>query len=144
VAASTFGPHPGWGPSYTTLADATPSRHATGIPYRWVSEVPIAKAPSWLAVMLRREPQAAISVSRPARHPGGAAGRLVRYVLASSPGSRNNRLFWALCRAAEDSPDEAQIYAIAMAGMEIGLSATEVENTVRSALRTCGWGICAA
>src|SRR3954453_7875329 len=31
VAAFTSGPHPGWGPSYTTLADATAFRRARGV-----------------------------------------------------------------------------------------------------------------
>src|SRR5947209_955315 len=47
VAAFTSGPHPGWGPSYTTLADATCDRRRTCAPSGCV---PLAKhlGRSWL------------------------------------------------------------------------------------------------
>ncbi len=80
------------------------SVHATGVVYTPAdSSAPILPVPGWLAEALRppvRQAAAARS-HRPASTYGTLCG-LVRFVLGGTPGvDRNDRLFWASCRAAE-------------------------------------------
>lgn len=69
-------------------------------------------------------------------HPRG----LVAFVLDSRPGDRNNRLFWAACRAAEDAQDgrEDAQDALLSAAVQAGLSEREASATIRSAYNRTG------
>lgn len=66
---------------------------------------------------------------------------LLRFVLSSSYGDRNNRLYWAACRAFECA-DEADFAgrdvasALLDAAVGVGLSEAEARQTITSAYRT--------
>lgn len=117
---------------------APPSIHPdTGQPYRWLDTRPPAPLPAWFVQLIRPmtappRPVAALKV---------AAGRqlegLVRFVVDSQYGERNNRLFWAACRGYELSltgtyPETAVRRVLESVGQAIGLSAAEVRGTVAS------------
>ncbi|GAA0426518.1 bifunctional DNA primase/polymerase [Streptomyces luteireticuli] len=85
----------------------------------------------------------------PSKRPGGlpVAGRqavgLVDFVLSSTPGGkdgtgRNDRLFWAACRAYETGgPDtDGVVAALIAAAVHIGLPEAEARATVASAARS--------
>ena len=57
---------------------------------------------------------------------------LVRTVADAPPGTRNDRLFWAVARAAEAGLDTAPLIE---AGISAGLTTTEATRTVASAAR---------
>lgn len=69
-----------------------------------------------------------------------AAGRtpsagLVGFVLASLPGERNERLFWAACRAYETGRGDVLADALTEAAVRVGLPLREARATVASAAR---------
>jgi hypothetical protein len=64
-----------------------------------------------------------------------ASAALVGFVLASVPGERNERLFWAACRAYESGHGEVLADALVDAAVRIGLPLREVRATVASAAR---------
>jgi len=126
-----------------------PSVHPCGAAYRWVRRCAPAQAPRWLldrVAKARPEP-----VRRPPRlagyqYPGGTAlGRarlagLVRTVVESPSGERNQRLNWACWQAAGHVQDGEIPLADAMAalveaGTAAGLTSVEVERTVRSGFK---------
>jgi Bifunctional DNA primase/polymerase, N-terminal len=123
-------------PSWTRPSDAGP-----GGPYLWeVSpfDVPVPRMPIWMTTMLRPAPR-----PKPAFTPdvnGSDIDLLARFVAASTKGERNNRLFWAACRAAElvaqrrlSSPSaEAVLLRAALAS---GLSTNRAAATIRSGMR---------
>jgi hypothetical protein len=122
--------------------------------YLLVDESPPAAVPRWLERKLR-EPRADDPSQQPspgrlaALHKPGFGGgdrperearrgdALARFVAASREGERNQRLFWAACRAAElDLPNlSARLIA---AAQQSGLGRLEAQRTVASALRTTG------
>ncbi|MER5384486.1 bifunctional DNA primase/polymerase [Streptomyces sp. NPDC002688] len=121
--------------------------HATGALYELDDPGrPPVFAPAWLLDALVTKPQyaprrthwqeASRSVSG---QPRGARG-LAAFVLDSRPGDRNNRLFWAACRAAEDAQDggEDAQDALMEAAVRAGLSAQEAAATIRSAYKRTG------
>ncbi|MGW2329952.1 bifunctional DNA primase/polymerase [Streptomyces sp. NPDC001700] len=70
---------------------------------------------------------------------GGAPGRdaaLIRFVRASQEGRRNDRLFWAACRAYETGAGDALAPALIDAALHTGLTRREAEATVASAARS--------
>lgn len=118
--------------------------HASGVLYELEdAERPPVLAPSWLLDALVTKPQFAArrthwrDASRPAS--SGVRG-LVAFVLDSAPGSRNNRLFWAACRAAEDAQDGGQDTqdALLQAAVQAGLPEREALATIRSAYNRTG------
>ena len=80
------------------------SVHATGVVYTPTDpSVPILPVPGWLTEALQpsSKPAMAVRCHRPASTYGALRG-LVRVVLNGTPGvDRNDRLYWASCRAAE-------------------------------------------
>ncbi|MFI0775509.1 bifunctional DNA primase/polymerase [Streptomyces sp. NPDC021212] len=81
------------------------------------------------------------SVRTPPAHPsgGGTAGRdaaLVRFVRESQEGRRNDRLFWAACRAYETGAGPELAPALVEAALHTGLTRREAEATVASAARS--------
>ncbi|MFC9051816.1 bifunctional DNA primase/polymerase [Streptomyces anthocyanicus] len=118
--------------------------HATGVLYELDDpERPPVQAPAWLLDALVTKPTYAArrtrwtNASRPA--PSGTRG-LVAFVLDSPQGKRNNRLFWAACRAAEDARDghEDAQDALLSAAVQAGLSEREAAATIRSAYQRTG------
>lgn len=122
------------------------SVHATGVVYTPADpSAPILPVPGWLAEALRppaRQAAAARS-HRPASAYGTLCG-LVRFVLGGTPGvDRNDRLFWASCRAAElvatgEIGQAAAERLLVDAALQAGLHGGEPEavRTVTSGLRT--------
>jgi hypothetical protein len=66
----------------------------------------------------------------------GSSGRIGSWLANRREGSRNNALFWASCRFAEDRiPEEIAIAELAPAAIHSGLAEREVAATIRSAYR---------
>ncbi|WP_258382376.1 bifunctional DNA primase/polymerase [Streptomyces sp. NTH33] len=116
------------------------SVHATGVIYELVDpEQQPAPAPAWLLTALQAAPERPTAV--PAQGPRKASGRLtplVRFVLESQPKQRNNRLYWAACRAFEQMTAAPPNIASALldAATHIGLSEAEARQTITSAYRS--------
>lgn len=121
------------------------SVHATGVVYELAdADQPPTPAPSWLlTALLAPTPQPALS-SRPTpsgrgRGGGGLLG-LIRFVLESREGQRNERLFWAACRAFEIAQGKrldarAAADALTDAAVRVGLPDAEARKTITSAYR---------
>ncbi|MCQ9386803.1 bifunctional DNA primase/polymerase [Brevibacterium moorei] len=114
-----------------------PSLHpATGRPYRW------APAPTGLATL---PPAAIAKLRRPQAPPrdtarlasAAAAQGLVGVVAQAAEGERNQKLFWAACRAFERD-DEHTVSTLFDTALRIGLSDTEAARTIDSARRQTG------
>jgi hypothetical protein len=112
-----------------------------GREYEAIGEDIPAELPPWIDRLLSPK-QAQDPVSRPARQ-GTAPGRLtglLRTVEQAPAGTRNERLYWAACRAAEmaaagwtDARDLAgQLVTAALAA---GLPEDEARRTITSAMR---------
>lgn len=70
--------------------------------YEIADERPVEPLPRWLADLAdppRRERSAAVPAGPVSRY--GRLRGIIEAVLASEPGTRNGRLYWAACRAAE-------------------------------------------
>ncbi|MGW0293293.1 bifunctional DNA primase/polymerase [Streptomyces tuirus] len=115
--------------------------HASGVVYELEDAArPPVLAPSWLLDALVTKPQfvARRTHWRDASRPASSSVRgLVAFVLDSRPGARNNRLFWAACRAAEDGREDAQD-ALLSAALQAGLDEREALATIRSAYNRTG------
>ncbi len=124
------------------------SVHQTGVYYTPVDPTaPILPVPEWLARACSAVPQIQPPTScHPPRHPAStftALHGLVRFILGGIPGrDRNNRLYWAACRAAEmvaaDLVDQASAEAVLVdAALKAGLHGGEPEarRTVASGMR---------
>jgi hypothetical protein len=69
-----------------------------------------------------------------------ADGKLLRGILRvvahATEGERNNALYWAACRFAENTLDSSEAYALLLdAARAVGLPLTEARNTIGSAFR---------
>lgn len=101
--------------------------------------------PRWLEQRLRRPRSPEPGEQLAARAAGaGQANRLaacsdglIRFVAASREGERNQRLFWAACRAAELG-DATLRRRLVEAARQAGLSEFEAQQTIASAFRTAG------
>ncbi|GAA2901942.1 bifunctional DNA primase/polymerase [Streptomyces mexicanus] len=115
------------------------SVHATGAVYELEDpEQPPVLAPGWLLDALAYTPpppQRPVLVPRQGTHRGLRA--LVRFVLDAHEGERNNRLFWAACRAAEGGAENAD-RALIEAAVAAGLDERAAAATVRSAYTRTG------
>lgn len=106
---------------------APPSTHACGGAYEWTDQRPAAIAPRWVATILNPP----VRRYGPRPDSGGIEG-LVRFVADSIEGERNQRLFWAACRAAEKGADPGPLVD---AAVSVGLVPNAALATVRSAGR---------
>lgn len=123
------------------------ARHASGALYTLQdAERPPVPAPAWLLDVLVTKPQFEARRTHwwESSYPNSDRIRgLVAFVLDSRPGTRNNRLFWAACRAAEDARDGRQDAqdaqdALLSAGVQAGLDEREARTTIRSAFNRMG------
>lgn len=115
--------------------------------YEVAREGPVAPLPSWLADLAG---PAGRAPGLPVPRRGAVYGRLrgvVETVLAAEPGTRNGRLYWAACRAAEmvaagkidqATAEELLVRAAVEAGLRGGVP--EARRTVASGLRAGGAG----
>jgi len=110
--------------------------------YVVVEHSPIAVIPRWLERRLRAPRQvgpatAAVFTGRGRGWSRGAA--LERFVAQSREGERNQRLFWAACRAAETG-DRQLGYRLIAAARACGLGEMEAHRTIESAFERTGKG----
>ncbi|MER5468043.1 bifunctional DNA primase/polymerase [Streptomyces sp. NPDC002685] len=115
--------------------------HASGVLYELDDPGrPPVMAPSWLLRALVTKPVR--PVCKPHSRPGSRCEPrnlqgLVKFVADSMQGDRNNRLFWAACRATEGGIEDAHD-ALLEAAVQAGLDEAEARRTIASALRTAG------
>jgi len=109
--------------------------------YTVIDDSKAAPVPRWIINRLTRPQQSPSPRPSPRpREEGGdetAVDGLIRFVRASREGERNNRLFWAACRAAE-AGDRGLGRALIAAARGSGLSEIEAERTVASAWLNVG------
>lgn len=136
------------GPGLDVKADggfivAPPSIHAAGPSYEWFGGVWKAGLAAWPTEQLGVETPVSLLAPVPPQSTGGGhptrrLEALVQFVMDSTEGERNHRLFWAACRAAEMVRDAQINHAVAVDCMQlsaaaVGLSPHEVAATLRSA-----------
>jgi hypothetical protein len=112
--------------------------------YVVVEHSPIAVIPRWLERRLRAPRQVKPAPATAAVFARGGRGRscseaLERFVAQSREGERNQRLFWAACRAAESGDRQLGCRLIA-AARACGLGEIEAHRTVKSAFKKTGKG----
>ena len=106
----------------------------TGQPYTW-NDVPFVAELPPQAVDALAPPQPTVPLPAPvSEHPGNLNG-LVRSVAEAVEGERNEKLFWASCRAF-DHGDDAIIQDLFEAALSVGLTESEASSTIDSARRT--------
>ncbi len=113
--------------------------------YRWLTSprTPLPELPTWLTPP-RPEPTS-IRDGQAVEHAAGdriLAG-LARTVVEAPRGCRNDRLFWAACRLAEQAtagrvPLDVGAAVLLDAAAEAGLPEAEADRTLRSAVRRVG------
>jgi hypothetical protein len=114
---------------------AAPSLLEAGKSYQWVTSPlggSLPRLPRWAVEALKPRPRPVFEPKQ-ADMPKDVAP-LAGFVASSPKGERNNRLFWAGCRAAEDGVPGARD-ALLSAAQEAGLEKAEAEKTIDSALR---------
>lgn len=117
---------------------APPSVHASGRPYRWITEQQIADLPE---VLHDTEPAPVlppVPAMRPVTTSYSYGHGLIRAVAEAPEGRRNGRLFWAACRAWEAGGDPDLLDLLGEAAVAAGLREAEVSATLASAARTAG------
>ncbi|QNA74179.1 DNA primase [Streptomyces sp. So13.3] len=117
---------------YVVAAGST----VNGRSYEIINDVRPAVLPDWLAYALTVRPSPPLRAHTGPITGSGAVG-LVKTVLESGEGERNNRLYWAACRAYETGGEAAGGLAAALldAAVSIGLPEREARATVASAAR---------
>src|SRR5699024_3352517 len=114
---------------------APPSVHPdTGQPYQWGKECPFAELPAQ-AVEALAPPKPRVTLPAPVSEHSGNLNGLVRSVSEAVEGERNEKLFWASCRAF-DHGDDAVIQDLFEAALSVGLTDSEASATIDSARRT--------
>ncbi|MGW6255459.1 bifunctional DNA primase/polymerase [Streptomyces sp. NPDC055085] len=100
------------------------------------NDVPVAAAPPWLIELCRDKPRPkpVYQSSLPGRE--GSFGGLAAAVRSAAEGSRNSICHWAACCIRDDgATEETAIETLVPAGVEAGLSESEITATIRSAYR---------
>jgi Bifunctional DNA primase/polymerase, N-terminal len=100
--------------------------------YTVIDESEPAPLPRWIVNRLTRQLQGPSPRPRRGGDSEEAVDGLIRFVRESREGERNNRLFWAACRAAE-AGDRGLGRALIAAACDCGLSDMEAQRTVASA-----------
>lgn len=118
------------------------SVHATGVMYELVdADQPPVQAPAWLLSALQStslHPSVTCPAPVLSSKSTGRLTPLVRFVLESQAGDRNNRLYWAARRAFEQAAaaDPNVASALLDAATHVGLSEAEGRQTITSAYRS--------
>jgi len=116
------------------------SVHATGVMYELDDDRLPAPAPAWLLTALQTKPVPPPRSAGRSPRQGSPLLPLVSFVLESRESERNNRLFWASCRAFEhaeqgDVDPRSVASALAEAAVHVGLPEAEARKTISSAYR---------
>jgi hypothetical protein len=107
-----------------------PSVHpVTGLPYRWELR-DVAQLPAWLQGLMRPPPRCSPSPRR------CIGSRLAAFVEALPEGNRNDGLFWAACRAAENGQLDTIREQLLAAAVTVGLNEECASTTINSAHNT--------
>lgn len=106
-----------------------PSVHPDGGRYEWITDGPVAALPAHLHSRVRRDPPA-----RPRGRGAKAPHGLVSVVAEATEGNRNNALFWAACRAVEESASNQVWNDLRASAQLAGLDDREIDRTLASAL----------
>ena len=121
-----------------------PSMHASGRPYTWANDLPIAPLPQWIVEALVKRPKPSPPPPEPVPVPAGgkwarkAFEEEIGRVRASSEGTRNATLFRAAAALSEivngGNLGEFEVRAALQdAAVSVGLSAKEAAGTITSA-----------
>jgi hypothetical protein len=121
---------------------APPSRHVSGVRYRWQSFVDPAPAPAWLLAHLQPPPRRPSRPSTVAGQPYAQAvlrGEVAR-LRSARPGTRNTTLNWVAYRCGQfvgrgDLNQREVAQLLTETALGLGLSAREVAATLASGLR---------
>jgi hypothetical protein len=124
------------------LVVAPPSRHVSGVRYRWQSFVQPAAPPAWLLAHLQPPPRGPSRPSTAARQPYAQAvlrGEVAR-LRSARPGTRNTTLNWVAYRCGQfvgrgDLGHGEVTQLLTETALDLGLSAPEVAATLQSGLR---------
>lgn len=119
------------GRGYLVAAGST--HPITRKPYRIHRGGPIANLPEHLQALIA--PPAPVAPVAPIRSSGDRWDGLVRSVAEAQEGNRNAALFWAAARASADSAPAAVFSALAAAAHQVGLGASEIQQTIQSGQR---------
>lgn len=113
---------------------APPSLHpATGKPYEWTGSQ-VAELPQQAVDALApRKPS--VPLPAPVTAHSGNLNGLVRSVAEAVEGERNQKLYWAACRAFDNGNDDI-IQDLFEAALSVGLTEMEATSTIDSARRT--------
>src|SRR5699024_6298482 len=112
-----------------------PALHpVTGQPYTWNSVPYVAELPAQ-AVEALAPPKPRVTLPAPVVDRPSNLNGLVRSVSEAVEGERNEKLFWASCRAF-DHGDDAVIQDLFEAALSVGLTDSEASATIDSARRT--------
>lgn len=111
-----------------------------GTAYEVIVEDDPAPLPSWIARLLSPVPEQLATHPASRGTPGGRIAGLVRTVARAPSGTRNERLYWAACRAAEmvaDGKTDARevMDQLVAAAAVAGLPEPEARRTIASAMR---------
>ncbi|UGQ15025.1 bifunctional DNA primase/polymerase [Yinghuangia sp. ASG 101] len=124
-----------------------PPSTAAGKPYAWDfgtgPHTPLADLPDWLlelAAPVRPVPAPRVPDWRLASRPTGFMSGLIKVVLEARQGQRNERLFWAACKAGEHAQAghidrQRAADSLLAAALDIGLDEKEARGTITSGYR---------
>lgn len=112
-----------------------PPSSINGQHYQWKTHPDngIASAPIWLSVLLNPTPKPVRKISI---NGDNSVKALVKAVETAQQGQRNNILFWAACRLAEDKKLDKPL--LLQAAQNSGISPIEAKKTIESAARKVG------
>src|SRR5699024_7239979 len=106
----------------------------TGKPYAW-NDVPFVAELPQQAVDALAPRKPSVTLPAPVSEHSGNLNGLVRSVSEAGGGERNQKLYWASCRAF-DHGDEAVVQDLFEAALSVGLTESEASATIDSARRT--------
>jgi hypothetical protein len=101
---------------------------------------PAPAPPALLRLLTPPERARRAPVRIPSGSPGAHADRLIAFVRESRPGQRNDRLFWAACRAYETGLGPQLTASLTEAALDTGLDEREALATIASAARHIAHG----
>jgi hypothetical protein len=128
-------------PSFTNPSKSGPGGQYSWIVSPWDAIVP--RLPIWVSALLTPPPPKPYVPPKTFAEGAERLDHLANYVQKIPEGNRNAAVFWAACRAAEMANDgkvSPQVIRerLRVAGQIAGLSASEVEKAIDSALKRSG------